>query len=161
MRFVILAAAAALGVGAMTGSALAAGPEVTVVYGPDLGKKIEQYGAREVDRLAEDLRRSVLKAAAGSPALDDARIELVLEDVVPNRPTMQQMSDKPGLSYSSFGVGGAAISGRVITADGASRPVRYSWYETDIRWARASSTWNDAELTFDRFAQSLARGKDL
>eukprot|EP01030_Chromulinospumella_sphaerica_P012385 gene12385-12173_t len=158
MRIVTLAAIAALGLAA---PALAAEPEVTVTYGPKLEKKIDEYGARDVNRLAEDLRQSVLKEAAGNPGLDGARIELVLEDVVPNRPTFQQMSDKPGLSYESFGVGGASISGRVTLADGVSRPVSYNWYETDIRWAWTSSTWRDAEQTFDRFARSLVRNKDL
>lgn len=158
MRIVTLAAIAALGLAA---PALAAEPEVTVTYGPKLEKKIDEYGARDVDRLAEDLRQSVLKEAAANPSLDGARIELVLEDVAPNRPTFQQMSDKPGLSYESFGVGGASISGRVTLADGVSRPVSYNWYETDIRWAWMSSTWRDAEQTFDRFARSLARNKDL
>ena len=160
MRFVILAAVTALGATAATAPAIAAEPEVTVTYGPGMAKKIEEYGARDVDRLAEDLRVSVLKEAANSPALDGARIALVLEDVLPNRPTMQQMSDKPGLSYESFGIGGASISGTVTTADGASRPVRYRWYESDIRWAWPAGTWRDAEQTFDRFARSLARGRD-
>ncbi|WGM39367.1 hypothetical protein [Caulobacter sp. NIBR1757] len=158
MRIVTLAAIAAFGLAA---PALAAEPQVTVTYGPKLEKKIDEYGVRDVDRLAEDLRRSVLKEAARTPALDDARIELVLEDAVPNRPTFQQMSDKPGLSYESFGVGGAAISGRVTLADGTTRSVSYRWYETDIRWAWPSGTWSDAEQTFDRFASRLARNKDL
>jgi hypothetical protein len=161
MRFVILAAMTALGAAAIGAPAIAAEPEVTVAYGPGMERKIEEYGARDVDRLAEDLRQSVLKEAARSPALDGARIELVLEDVMPNRPTMQQMSDKPGLSYESFSIGGAAITGRVTLADGASRPVSYHWYESDIRWAWSASTWRDAEQTFDRFARSLARGRDL
>lgn len=158
MRIVTLAAVAALGLAA---PALAAEPEVTVTYGPTLEKKIDEYGARDVDRLARELRESVLKAAAGNPSLDGARIDLVLEDAVPNRPTFQQMSDKPGLSYESFGVGGASISGRVTLADGASRPVSYRWYETDIRWAWPSGTWTDAESTFDRFARSLTRDRGL
>lgn len=158
MRFVILAAVTALGLAA---PALAAEPEVTVRYGPGMDRKIEEYGARDVDRLAEELRSSVLKEAARSGSLDGARIELVLEDVIPNRPTMQQMSDKPGLSYDSFGIGGAAISGTVTTADGASRPVSYRWYESDIRWAWPAGTWRDAEQTFDRFARNLARSRDL
>ena len=158
MRIVTLAAIAAFGLAA---PALAVEPQVTVTYGPKLEKKIDEYGVRDVDRLAEDLRKSVLKEAAGNPRLDGARIDLVLEDAVPNRPTFQQMSDKPGLSYESFGVGGASISGRVTLADGATRPVSYRWYETDIRWAWPSGTWSDAEQTFDRFARSLARNKDL
>ncbi|MDB5469273.1 MAG: hypothetical protein JWR84_833 [Caulobacter sp.] len=158
MHIVTLAAMAAL---AAAAPAFAAEPEVTVTYGPQLEKKIDEYGVRDVDRLAEDLRQSVIKEAAGNPALDGARIDLVLEDAVPNRPTFQQMSDKPGLSYESFGIGGASISGRVIRADGASRPVSYRWYESDIRWAWPAGTWHDAEQTFDRFARSLARDRDL
>ncbi|NBB17387.1 hypothetical protein GVN21_18650 [Caulobacter sp. SLTY] len=156
MRIAILAATAALATLPALG-AVAAEPQVTVTYGAKLQDKIDEYGARDVDRLAEDLRESVLKRAAKTPALDDATIELVLEDVVPNRPTIQQMSDKPGLSYDSFGVGGASISGTVTTADGRTAPVSYRWYETDIRWAYPSSTWSDARQTFDRFALRLAR----
>lgn len=158
MRIVTLAAIAALGLAA---PAFAAEPEVTVSYGAKLEKKIDEYGARDVNRLAEDLRQSVLKEAAGNPSLDGARIELVLEDAVPNRPTFQQMSDKPGLSYESFGNGGASISGRVILADGVSRPVTYRWYETDIRWARSAGTWSDAQQTFGRFARGLTRDQGL
>lgn len=158
MRIMTLAAVAVLG---LASPALAAEPEVTVSYGPKLEKKIEEYGARDVDRLAEKLRLSVIRQTANDPALDGARIELVLEDATPNRPTFQQMSDKPGLSFESFGVGGASISGRITLGNGASRPVSYRWYETDIRWARPSGTWSDAERTFDQFARSLARDKDL
>lgn len=156
MRIAILAATAVLATLTAFG-ATAAEPQVTVTYGPKLQDKIDEYGVREVDRLAADLKASVLKEAADSPAFDDARIDLVLEDVVPNRPTMQQMSDKPGLSYESFGVGGASISGTLTTADGRSVPVSYRWYETDIRWAYPSSTWTDARQTFDRFARRLVR----
>ncbi len=158
MRIMTLAAVAVLG---LASPALAAEPEVTVSYGPKLEKKLDEYGARDVDRLAEKLRQSVIRQTADNPSLDGARIELVLEDATPNRPTFQQMSDKPGLSYESFGVGGASISGRITLEDGASRPVSYRWYETDIRWAAPSGTWSDAERTFDQFARSLARNKDL
>jgi len=164
MRSAIIAAVAAvmaLPAAGLATSALAADPVVTVSYGPKLQRKIDEYGARDVDRLAEELRSTVTRQVAAAPSFEDARIDLVLEDVVPNRPTMQQMSDKPGLSYESFGIGGASITGVVTTADGVSRPISYSWYETDIRWAWPSGTWSDAEQTFDRFAQRLARGQSL
>lgn len=159
MRFAILAVTAALTTLGLASVASAAEPQVTITYGPKLQDKIREYGARDVDRLAGDLRSTVLKAAARTPALDDATIVLVLEDAVPNRPTMKQMSDKPGLSYDSFGVGGAAISGSVTTADGRTSPVAYRWYETDIRWARPATTWTNAEQAFDQFARGLSRGE--
>jgi hypothetical protein len=164
MRIVILAAIAGLAglpAAGLTTVANAAEPVVTVSYGPKLQKKIDEYGQREVDRLSADLKDSVLKAAAKAQALDDATINLVLEDVVPNRPTFQQMADKPGLSYESFGVGGASISGSVTNAAGLSTPVSYRWYETDIRWTWPAGTWSDAQTTFDRFAGRLARGEAL
>lgn len=160
MRIVTLAAVAAvtaLPFAGFAGAAAAAEPTVTVTYGERLDKKIDTYGRREVDRLADGLRLEVQKRVSGLPALQDAEIVLVLEDVVANRPTMKQMSDTPGLSYESFGTGGAAVSGTVTTADGVSHPVSYKWYETDIRWAWSASTWRDAEQAIDRFAVRLAR----
>jgi hypothetical protein len=71
------------------------------------------------------------------------------------------MARTPGLSYESFGIGGAQIRGVLTTADGREIPVSYRWYETDIRWAVGSATWTDARNTFDRFARRLARGEAL
>ena len=80
-------------------------------------------------------------------------------DVQPNRPTFKQMSDKPGLSFESFGVGGARIEGRAVAADGVATPLGYSYYEPDIAQAAMRATWSDAEWTIDRFAYRLGRGE--
>ena len=74
---------------------------------------------------------------------------------------IKQLGDKPGLSFESFGVGGAKIEGRAVAADGAVTPLKYSFYETDIRQAPYRSTWSDAQWTFDRFASRLGRGQAL
>lgn len=134
--------------------------DVHVRIGPDLQDKADEYGQRDLDDLAADLRQSVERALQRSGGLspEGGALELVIEDAVPNRPTMRQMSVKPGLSYESFGVGGAKISGVLTTADGRQIPVSYRWYETDIRWATAAGTWSDAENSFDRFARRLAHG---
>ena len=79
----------------------------------------------------------------------------------PNRPTFKQLGDKPGLSMQSFGVGGAAITGRIVAADGSEKPLSYHWYETDIRQASNNWVWSDAEWTFDRFARKLARDGEI
>jgi hypothetical protein len=162
MRIVVLAAlAAALSAG--VASAVQASPAlVDVAIGPQLQAKAEKsYGVREVRDLAGELRSDVERALARTGAYDGARIELVLSDAVPNRPTFKQLGDKPGLSYASFGLGGARIEGRIVTADGRETPVSYRDYETDIRFARMASTWRDAETGFDRFARDLARGKAM
>ncbi len=143
-------------------AALAAPASVSVTVGPELQKKFDKtYGVREAERLTADLRQSIGSALAKTGAHDGARIELVLTDVKPNRPTFKQMRDTPGLSMQSFGIGGAAIEGRIVAADGQEQPVKYSWYETDIRQAYGNWIWHDAEWTFDRFARRLARGQEV
>lgn len=155
MRIITLAAVAALT--ALPSLAGAAEPTVNVAIGEKLDRKADKYGERELAGLADDLREAVLRETGRTGALQDATIELVIEDAVPNRPTLQQMADKPGLSFESYGVGGAKITGVVTTADGRSFPVSYAWYETDIRWASVSGTWSDARQTFSRVARDLVR----
>lgn len=134
---------------------------INVTIGPDLQKKADEYGQRDLDELAADLRDSVertLKRGGGlSPS--GGTLDLVIEDALPNRPTMRQMSIKPGLSYESFGIGGAKVGGVLTGPDGKKTSVGYGWYETDIRWSQAASTWMDAENTFDRFARRLVTGE--
>jgi len=159
MRLLALTVAALL---ASATTALAAPASVSVTVGPELQKKFEKtLGLREADLLTQDLRTAVEKRLANKAAYDGARVELVLTDVKPNRPTFKQLGDTPGLSYESFGVGGAAIEGRVTAADGTVSPVDYKWFETDIRQSRFNWVWSDAEWTFDRFARRLARGQEV
>lgn len=150
----------------LTGLALAATgadaapAEVQVQIGPKLQKAAaDTLGVKEVDRLAGDLRRQVEKQLGRTGVLDGARVELTLVDVKPNRPTFKQLGDRPGLSYESFGLGGARIEGRAIAVDGAVTPIRYEWYESDIRYAPYRVTWSDAETAFSQFARRLARGE--
>ncbi len=117
-----------------------------MTIGPELQKKAEKtYGVRDVNELAGDLQKAVSKALARSGAYGDAQIELTLVDAKPNRPTFKQMGDTPGLSYQSFGIGGAQIEGKAVAADGKVTPLKYAWYESDIRWVHAYSTWHDAQ----------------
>jgi hypothetical protein len=146
----------------MATAASAAPVSVNVTVAPELQKTFDKdYGVREEQQLVADLKRAVERAAAKSTALDGARVELVLADVKPNRPTFKQLGDTPGLSMDSFGVGGAAIEGRIVDAAGHERPIAYRWYETDIRQAYGHWVWTDATWTFDRFARRLARGDEL
>lgn len=159
MRLAILSAAALL---ASATAAFAAPATVTVAIAPDLQKTFDKtYGAREAAELTADLQTTVEKTLARAGAHDGARIELTLTDAKPNRPTFKQLGDKPGLSMQSFGVGGAAIEGKIIAADGTETPLSYRWYETDIRQASYNWVWSDAEWTFDRFARKLARGGEI
>ncbi|HEX4712634.1 hypothetical protein [Phenylobacterium sp.] len=140
-------------------AAFAAPASVSVTIGPELQEKAARtLGVREVNDLANDLRTTVEKQLARTAAYDGARIELELTDAQPNRPTFKQLGDTPGLSYESFGLGGARIEGSAIAPDGHVTPLSYKYYESDIRWARRGGTWADAQWTFDRFAHKLGRG---
>jgi hypothetical protein len=145
---------------ALTGAAAVAAPaEVQVQIGPKLQKTAaDSLGVKEVDRLAADLKRQVERELGRTGVLDGARIELVLVDAKPNRPTFKQLGDRPGLSYESFSLGGARIEGRAVAVDGAVTPIRYEWYESDIRYAPYRVTWSDADTAFGQFARRLARG---
>ena len=55
----------------------------------------------------------------------------------------------------------AVIVVEAIGADGATAPIHYRWYETDIRHARFSGTWEDAERAFGFFADRLVRGERI
>ncbi|HEY0599542.1 hypothetical protein [Brevundimonas sp.] len=146
--------------------AVAAGPamadpaSITVTLGPDLQQKAEELGERDVreqaDRLAEVVRRTL----ARSGGLDGARIDLVLTDLKPNRPTFEQLADRPGLDgHRSISIGGAAIEGSITTADGEVLPVRYDWYSNNLAEVRGYSTWQDADRAYQRLASRLADGR--
>jgi hypothetical protein len=158
MRRLAIATVALLASAATT--AWAAPASVSVSVGPKLqAQAVKTLGVREVDELAQQLRTTVEKQVAKNPAYDGARIELVLADAKPNHPTFKQLGDQPGLSYESFGVGGAKIEGVMIAANGAVTPINYKYYESDIRWALRGCTWADAQNTFQRFASDLRRGE--
>jgi hypothetical protein len=128
---------------------------VTVAIGPELAGKADRIGMREIDLLREDLARNVGRALERGGG---QRADLVLEMATPNRPTFEQLGRRPGLSMWSIGVGGASVTGTVTRADGTVEPVSYRWYEQDIRNARGSTTWSDANRAFNMLSHRIARG---
>lgn len=164
MRLVTLLSIAALaGMAATAVQAAPVGPvsEIAIAIGPELQDKADKYGEREFAVLSRELRQSVERSLRRAGALSPSgggRLELVIADAKPNRPTLEQLSDRPGLSLLSHGIGGAEVEGAYIAPDGTTTPLRYSWYEGDIRWSWPSTTWADAEKAFDKFARRLAAG---
>lgn len=134
--------------------AAAVGPTVSVTYSEAFSEKLaDDYGVRE-KRVLEDMVGSSLRRELPATV---ARVEVELVDAVPNRPTFEQMVGQPGLSYLSFGVGGAELKGRAFDAAGSVvGEVTYRWYSHDIVWAQNSWVWEDADRAIDRFAQELA-----
>ncbi|MGA0600456.1 hypothetical protein ACO2Q3_07085 [Caulobacter sp. KR2-114] len=170
MRAMFLAAGLAgvvLSTAGLSTAAQAAAPHavsaVSVTIGPELQKKADKYGQRDLDDLAKELKDDVVRALQrkGGLAAGGGELRLVLADATPNHPTFKQLGDTPGLSLQSFGLGGARIEGTLVRPDGTSEPVRYEWKESELWLARTQSTWGDADHTFEMFADRVAHGEQL
>jgi hypothetical protein len=145
---------------ALAGAAAAQPSSVSVTVSPDFAKTAAELGQRDVQQQVDDLTATVTRVLTERNALDGARIELVITDLKPNRPTMQQVTDKPGLDMMrSLSIGGAAIEGSVTTASGEVHPVKYDYYSNTLAEVRGSTTWQDASTAFDRLARNLAEGR--
>lgn len=133
---------------------------ISVALGPDLQEKADELGPREVQEQADRLAELVGRALARDGDLDGARIELILTDLKPNRPTFQQLSDRPGLDgHRSRSIGGATIEGQITTADGRTLPVRYDWYSSSLADVWGVNTWSDADRAYRRLAVNLTDGR--
>ncbi len=139
-------------------TAAAPTPEVTVRIGPALAAKASKLGQTDVDEMVKALADSVRGDLKGRGAKAPVRADLVLEDITPNRPTIQQLSDHPGLSERSIALGGAAISGVVAFADGHTQPVSYSFRQDSLRDDLGVGQWTDAERAFEFLGDDLAHG---
>ena len=136
----------------------------SITIGDELAEDDEDYGAREFDRLTADLHDEVASRLmeanrfVAEPTPGAARLDLIITDVKPNRPTMNQLARTPGLSLRSFGIGGAEIEGVLYASDGATLgEFRYRYFSNDIRDAQGRATWSDARRSFNRFARALVR----
>jgi hypothetical protein len=146
-------ATAAVFASMLASSAFADGVQLNIAYAPKAEKAITQtYGERERAVIRDLLERNLAREFGNQAA----RVDVVINDVVPNRPTFKQLGDKPGLSIQSFGIGGADIAGKAY--DGAGNlvgEVSYDWYG-DITWADTSWTWTDADRALYQFSKRLA-----
>ncbi len=120
------------------------------------------YGERDLERLIQRLETKVEKkfSKKGIQISDTAStvLRITIEDAKPNRPTFKQLGVEPGLSYESFGNGGAELQAELIAAGGQSLgTMSYRYYETDIRDAKYGGTWGDAHRAFGRFASKAAK----
>ncbi|WP_395942578.1 hypothetical protein [Brevundimonas sp.] len=147
--------AATLAVAAM---AQAQNPTVNVTVGPELQRQVEKLGDREVNEQIAGLQAEVGKAL--EQRYPGATANLVLVDLKPNRPTIEQVRTTPGLDpIRSVSIGGAAIKGEIITADGQTKPVEFSYFSPNIRDVWGYSVWRDADRAFERFGDQIERGR--
>lgn len=150
----------ALAFGLAVSPAAAQTPQVHVTVGGNLVEEAEGLGQRDVDRQVERLTTVVSRELERRGGLEGAQVHLVLTDLKPNRPTLEQASDRPGLSiFHSISIGGATIEGEVVTADGQRLPVRYSRYSNSLADVRGFGAWQDAERAYERLAANLVDGR--
>lgn len=143
---------------ASSGAAFAAPVTVGAIsFSPAFQKALaDDYGSREGERLAAEVRKRLERDLAGVEAPAPTRVDVEIVDAKPNRPTMQQMTDTPGLSMASIGIGGASLRATLRDASGAEqRTVSYDWYENDIRDVMAASTWTDADRAIRWFSAQV------
>ena len=144
---------------ALLAAPLAAAADISVSYSEDFAEALEEdYGTREGERLTKTVRTD-LEQALERRGVDVARIEVVIHDAKPNRPTMQQASDKPGLDMiRSVSIGGMDLSAKAFDGEGnLVAEMQYDWYQNNIRDVIGASTWWDAGRASDRFSRKLAR----
>ncbi len=120
------------------------------------------YGERDLNRLAEHLETKMARRLSkkGVTVSDTASktLRLTITDAKPNRPTFEQLSREPSLSFKSFGIGGASFEGQLISASGESiGDISYAWYENDFEDAAFSGTWTDAKRAMDFFTRKTAK----
>jgi hypothetical protein len=155
MRIAALAASALAGI-LLAAPALAVTVETKM--SPEFQEKLEDdIGVREAKVLSDVLTRKITSIFADRGVTAD-KVVVTIEDARPNKPTMEQISNKPGLDpINSVSIGGAKLSGIAYDAAGAEiGRFDYRWYETDISNVIAVSTWTDARSTFDKFARRFA-----
>jgi hypothetical protein len=125
---------------------------VTVTFSAKVEEKFEEdYGVRERSRAADVVAGRLAKALQASGSGYTARV--TVNAIQPNRPTMKQLSDTPGLSYSSFGIGGADLTADIYGPEGTLvGTVAHKWFESDIEFAQFESDWGDARTAAGRLA---------
>src|SRR5262245_4778984 len=100
---------------ALVGLALAAPASALTVEAktsPDFQAKLEDdYGVREAQVLI-DVLTSKVEDTFARQKVNAERVVVTIEDAKPNRPTLEQLSDTPGLDpIRSISVGGAHVTG--------------------------------------------------
>ena len=160
MRDRACAAAAAL-LSLMTAGAAVAQPApaaVDVQLGPAVQARVGELGRTELDQQRLYLQKEVVSALSRSRT-PPAEVHLSIADIEPNRPTSAQLGMSTQLRESSFGVGGAAVTGEIVTADGRRIPVRYRFFQDQLRNEVNFTTWGDADQAFDEVAAAIGAGR--
>lgn len=133
---------------------------VVISASDEVANETKLFDNRDVEQMKAVLHKKVMRqlTKAGTINPNGVQLKLTLTDLKPNRPTMAQFRDKPGLSFQSIAIGGASIEGQIIAADGTEiGTVSFTWQESWIDQVQGATVWYDARRAFDRFARRFAR----
>jgi hypothetical protein len=135
-----------------------------ISFSPELQAELDaELGAREGEVLQRAVSEAVARALTERGAtLSDAApvtVEISILDADPNRPTLQQLADRPGLDgISSVSIGGAELHAVLRGPDGQVLSEvshrRYNYSITDV--PVPSTTWSEARRAIRRFADKVA-----
>jgi hypothetical protein len=125
-----------------------------VSFSPEFQTELEEeYGVREGEYLREYIADAINGQLARRGVSNPGTIDVTIVDADPNRPTMQQLFDRPSLDASSISIGGAELratlpNGEVVTHR------RYNHSLTDI--VVPAMTWTEARRAIRQFAVKVA-----
>lgn len=130
-----------------------------VSFSPEFQTSLEEiYGVREGEYLRSAVNEAIqAELTRRGVSADSARIDVTIVDAEPNRPTMQQLFDRPSLDGTSISIGGAELRATVRAANGATTEVthrRYNHSLADI--VGPAMTWTEARRSIRQFAVKVA-----
>jgi hypothetical protein len=136
-----------------------------ISFSPELETELhENYGVREGDVLRRTVEQSIEASLARrgvSMGEGAGSIDVVIVEADPNRPTMQQLSARPGLDYMrSVSIGGAELHGVIRGSDGqVIAEVDHRHFNRsleDFHGFPPATTWSEARHAIRRFAEKVA-----
>ena len=132
-----------------------------IAYGPELVDHAEDFGERELDRLAGYLRSALERELADQLGEGGYILNATILDAQPNRPTMEQMSGPRALHHSSISIGGADVEAQLVSPSGEIvETYSYGWRSWNIQDVVGYGQWTDARRTFSRFADQVSDSLD-
>lgn len=132
-----------------------------ISYSEDLRHKAASLGEDELVRLSgylrDDLQAALIAHDWHGVSLRPTVLNVTLEDVVPNRPTLTQLQRMPELSYANHTPGGAELSAELVDETGfVIARYEFSWIDPDADNDAGSGVWTDTRTAFGRFSEALA-----
>lgn len=135
-----------------------------VSFSPEFQQELdEEYGPREGevlrDLVSEAVAAELERRGAAPGAASSISIDLVIIDADPNRPTMQQLAEQPGLdAFRSVSIGGAELRAVLRGAGGeVLNEITHRRYNHSLQdLVGPPTTWTEARRAIRQFAVKVA-----